>query len=95
MLVEIKKLRVINEGYKRTISLDKIYINSDHIISVSDFTGVKELLLTEGNDRIANERFCIVKVSNAFDVEDMIVLGSSEDLYSKFNNKSEKGILNG
>jgi hypothetical protein len=64
-------------------------------MSISDFTGTKELLLNEGSDRFANESFCIVKVSNVFDVEEMIVLGSSEELYSKFNSAPGKMILNG
>ena len=46
MLVEIKKLNIINEGYNRKIFLDKIYINSDKIVSITDYEGAENFFLT-------------------------------------------------
>ena len=92
MLIELKKLVIVNEGYKRNISINKMYINSDHIISITDYDGAKQFLLSEGSEHWANENFSLVKVSNLNKSEDIIVLGSSQDIFSKFN-EIKKGIL--
>ena len=94
MLVELKKLKVINEGYKRVISLDKIYVNSSHIISVTDYSGANDFLLSEGSSEYANHSFSLVKVSAGQTSQDFIILGSSEQIFSKLSPKSEKALLN-
>ena len=95
MLIELKKLVIVNEGYKRNISINKMYINSDHIISITDYDGAKQFLLSEGSEYWANESFSLVKVSNLNKSEDIIVLGSSQDIFSKFNETKKGNLLNG
>ena len=91
MLVEIKRLNIINEGFKRKISLDKIFINSQHIISIRDYHGAKEFLLSEGSGEYAKNNFSLLKINNGKGVEEVIALGSSEELYVSFKQPTQKG----
>ena len=76
MLVQLKKLNIINEGYNRTsISLDKVYINPSHIISVIDYDGAREFLLREG---------CPVYV---LDIEDSVKIVNPFPSFKEFNGK--------
>lgn len=94
MLVEIKKLNITNDGYKRKVSIDKVYINTDHIVSVSDYEGVNQFLLTEGVLEHQQDNFSLLKLLSSNTVEELIVLGTSEDLFSRFNKTSGKRLLN-
>tara|TARA_E500000331_G_scaffold333066_1_gene356930 strand:- start:2149 stop:2436 length:288 start_codon:yes stop_codon:yes gene_type:complete len=95
MLIELKKLIIVNEGYKRNISLNKMYINSDHIISITDYNGAKQFLISEGSQEFVNESFSLIKISNLNKSEDIIVLGSSQEIFSKFNETKKGVLLNG
>ena len=93
MLVEVKKLDIINEGYKRKISVNKVYMNPDHIISIRDYDGVNEFLLSENASTLAKNNFSLIKMNNVNGVEEMIVLGTSEQIQSSVT--GGKQILNG
>lgn len=95
MLVELKKLNIINEGYKRVVSLDRIYVNPSHIISVRDYDNANDFLLQEGMHNYANNKFSLVRMSNVSTVEEVIVLGSSEDIYNSIQKPSSRELLNG
>lgn len=97
MLVELKKLNIVNEGYRRQISLDKIFVNSSHVVSIRDYHAASEFLLSEGLDRYSNQKFSLVKISTGSDTEEIIVFGSSADVYESFRKSSKKvkKILNG
>jgi len=94
MLVELKKLKIMNEGYKRNISLDKIYVNSNNVISIVDYFGAHSFLLREGADKYLDRSFSLVKISEGNEVSQIIALGTAEELYSNFNSP-KKGLLNG
>ncbi len=95
MLVQIKKLNVISEGHRRSVTIDKVYLNSNHVVSITDFSGAKDLLLQEGHPEIAKQKFCLLRINSLDKIEEMIVLGSSDDLCVKFNKTAGKRILNG
>ena len=94
MVVELKTLDITNEGYKRRISLSRVFVNANHIISISDYEGVKEFLLSEGSDQYRNESFSLVKISTGNEVDVVIALGSSDKIYESFTNSSERRLLN-
>ena len=94
MLVEIKKLLVENDGYNRSVSLQRMYINSNNIVSISDYHGARKFLLSE-NSRLSTENFSLVKINEGGTVDSVIALGTSKQLYNKFNSSpSGKTILN-
>mgnify|MGYP001269550457 CR=1 FL=1 len=94
MLVEVKTLKVENEGYRRTISLDKIYVNSNNIVSIVDYEGASNFLLRE-NSQYSNESFSLIKINEGGRVRDLIAFGSAEQLFSSFSgNPSGKRLLN-
>jgi hypothetical protein len=96
MLVELSKLNIVNEGYKRGVSLDKIYVNPSHVISIRDYTGANQFLLSEGISKYTDESFSLVKMNNIKGAEEVIVLGTSKEIYEAFNSASGgKGLLNG
>ena len=41
MLIEIKRLLIENNGYKRDVTLQRVYVNSDNIVSISDYHGAQ------------------------------------------------------
>ena len=92
MLVEIKKLHIINEGYNRKIFLDKIYINSDKIVSITDYEGAENFLLTE-QSKFSNQKFSLVRVGYGDKTEDIIAFGSAEQIFSSLQNKAGKQVL--
>lgn len=94
MLVEIKVLEVQNEGYKRQINLEKMYINSVSVVSIVDYHGAQQFLLRE-NSSLSNEKFSLVKLNEGGSSKEIIAFGSAEQLYSMFNrNTSGKRLLN-
>jgi hypothetical protein len=95
VLVEVKKLNIKNDGYKRSVSIDKMYVNTDHIISITDYNEVKTFLLSESLDKYADNSFSLIKMSNVSSVEEVIVVGKSSEVYKKIYPKKEKEILNG
>ena len=96
MLVQLKKLNIVNEGFNRTsVSLDKVYINPSHIVSIRDYEGAREFLLREGNLSSENDRFSLLRISVANKVEEIIVLGTSEQVLSQIQKGPKKDLLNG
>ena len=47
MLIKLKTLIVENDGHKRSSRMEKIYVNSNNIVSVSDYQAIEDFLLTE------------------------------------------------
>ncbi len=94
MLVEIKKLNILNDGYNRKVFIDKMYVNVNHIISIYDYNQVKDFLLLEQAQIAEKDNFSLLKIVTAGDIEEIIALGSSEDLFSSFSKTTKKVLLN-
>ena len=95
MLVEVKTLKIENQGYKRQISLDKMYVNTNSVVSIVDYEGASDFLLRE-QAKFYGEKFSLIKVNEGGSINNIIVLGSSEQLFSKFSSAvSGNSILNG
>ena len=96
VLVQLSKINIVSEGNNRTsITSDKVYVNPAHIISVRDYEGMRQFLLREGNLTNQSHRYSILTISLANKVEEIIVLGSSEEIFSKIKSQSGKELLNG
>ena len=95
MLVEIKKLNISNDGYARKVSIDKMYVNVNHIVSISDYNQIKDFLLAEQAVVGGAENFSLLKILTAEKVEEIIAVGTSQELFSNFNETSKRVILNG
>ena len=94
MLVEIKRLLIENSGHKRNISLQKMYVNSSSIVSISDYHGAKNFLLQEKSS-FSNDNFSLIKINEGGNSQDIIAQGTSEQLFAKLNKNSQgKRILN-
>ena len=94
MLVEIKRLLIENDGHNRNVSLQRMYINSNSIISISDYEGAQKFLLRE-NSKLSHESFSLVKVSKGGTTEDIIAYGSAEQIYTAIGtNTTGKQLLN-
>ena len=94
MLVEIKRLQIENDGYNRNVSLQRMYINSDSIISISDYQGAQNFLLQE-NSRFATEKFSLVKLNEGGRTEEIIAFGSADQIYKIVGkNTTGKRLLN-
>tara|TARA_B100000282_G_C31678117_1_gene465395 strand:+ start:564 stop:860 length:297 start_codon:yes stop_codon:yes gene_type:complete len=98
MLIQLQKLNIINEGYGKTsVSVEDIYINPTCIVSVKNYQGIKSFLIKEEITYPSTEEdFSLIKLSVGPTVEEIIVSGSSEEIYAKLQNKSGKReVLNG
>ena len=95
MLVEIKKLNISNDGYTRKVSIDKMYVNVNHIVSISDYNQVKDFLLSEQVQVREGENFSLLKILTAEKIEEIIAVGTSQELFSSFNETSKRILLNG
>ncbi len=84
MLVEIKMLDIRNEGHKRNISLNKMYINSSSVVSIVDYDGVNSFLIRE-ESRYSREKFSLVKINEGGKSREIIAFGSAEQLFSQIN----------
>lgn len=94
MLIEIKRLLIENNGYKRHVTLQKMYVNSDSIVSISDYHGAQNFLLQE-NSRFAKEQFSLIKLNEGGRTEEIIAYGSADKLYNSIGkNKTGKRLLN-
>ncbi len=94
MLIEVKKLNIINEGHQRRIFLESIFINPVHIISVRDYSGARDFLISEGSSHMAEKKYSLIKLNNVNGIEEIIALGSSEELSTSFRSNQGKRILN-
>ena len=94
MLVEIKRLLIENDGYKRNVSLQKMYVNSTSIVSISDYQGASKFLLRE-NSRFATESFSLIKINEGGRTEEIIAFGSADSLYTAIGKTSSgRMVLN-
>ena len=93
MLVEIKRLLVENDGYKRNVSLQKMYVNATSIVSISDYHGAQNFLLRE-NSKFSNERFSLIKLEEGNKTQDIIAFGSAEQIYSALKSGTGRQLLN-
>lgn len=94
MLVEIKRLLIENDGYNRNVSLQRMYINSSSIVSISDYDGAQKFLLRE-NSKLSQEQFSLVKVNEGGKTEDIIAYGSAEQIYTAIGTSTTgKQLLN-
>jgi hypothetical protein len=93
MLVEIKRLLIENDGYNRNVSLQRMYVNSNSIVSISDYQGAQNFLLQE-NSRFAQDQFSIVKLNEGGRVEEIIAYGSAEQIYGSIGASTGKRLLN-
>lgn len=94
MLIEIKVLDVQNEGYKRKINLEKMYVNSASVVSIIDYHGAQQFLLRE-NSSLSKEKFSLVRLNEGGSSKEIIAFGSAEQLYSMFNTSTTgKRLLN-
>jgi len=94
MLVEIKRLLIENDGYKRNVSLQRMYINTSSVVSISDYYGVKSFLLQEKSS-LSDDSFSLIKINEGGHSQDIIAQGTSEQLFTKLNkNLQGKRILN-
>ena len=92
MLVEIKKLSIQNLGHKREIEEKKIYINTENVVSVVDYEGVLPFLVSE-NSRYAKDKFSLIKISSGSSIEEIIAIGSSEQVFTALQGTLGKKIL--
>ena len=96
MLVKIKKLTIENEGYNRKIYVDNMYINLSNIVSITDYSGVNDFLLREGSEFV-KDKFSLMKTCEGTKIEEVIVFGSAEQVYSSFKQEYnlERKLLRG
>lgn len=94
MLLKVKQLVVENLGYKRNITYKNIYINSNNIVSIADYSGISSFLIAEGSE-YTNDSFSLIKINQGNKIEDVIAFGDAETIYSEIKNDlSGKRILN-
>ena len=94
MLIKIKKLVIENQGYRRDIFLKNLYVNANNIISISDYDGLDSFLITEKSN-FSGSSFSLVKVDHGSESEDIIALGTAEELFRTLEADPGKGLING
>lgn len=96
MLLQLSKVNIITENNSRpSVSHEKVYINPSHIISVRDYEGIKKFLLNEGLLSTESSSYSLLRIVAGTEVEEMIVLGNSQEIYEKLKKPVGKGLLNG
>tara|TARA_B100002019_G_scaffold282305_1_gene287399 strand:- start:141 stop:443 length:303 start_codon:yes stop_codon:yes gene_type:complete len=94
----VKLMEVFNgaPGVSRSYSLREIYINPQHVICLRSEDGLEKMLqegrLIDGLDK--RQRLTRVSVSNNSYEEDIIVIGSIDEVYKKLNTEA-KSLLRG
>ena len=84
------KLIEIKRGIRGSAtSLNEIYVNSSHIISVSDDVVANESLINEANSLglIDNVRFSKIVLSEGSRTRSLTVVGTPSDIHSKVRKK--------
>ena len=94
MLVEIKNLEIKNTGYSRLITHGKMYINANNVVSIVDYDGANNFLVSE-NSSYSDEKFSLIKLNEGGTMREIIAFGTAEDVYESFNNSKSKRLLNG
>ena len=83
-------------GVARSYSLREIYINPQHVICLRSEDGLESMLkegrLIDGLDK--RQRLTRVSVSNNSYEEDIVVIGSIDEVYRKLNTEA-KNLLRG
>jgi hypothetical protein len=82
MLLKIKQLIVENRGHRCEITHKNIYLNSTSIISIIDYAGADNFLLTEKSS-FSNSKFSLIKMSHGNETEDVIAFGTADSLYTE------------
>ena len=94
MLIKLKTLLVENQGHKRTAISKQMYINTNNIISISDYPAIESFLIMEKMAH-AGDNFSLVKMSHGNKTEDIIAFGTSAMIYSQIREQSTgKRLLN-
>ena len=95
MLVSVTRLNIKNTGYERSTELEKIFINTEKIVSIVNYEEINNFLLQEGNDLSAKPFSLLTISSGPRKEEGLIILGSPEEIVSSFNvvESSKKEIL--
>ena len=93
MLVKFRKLNIINDGYKRSIAIENVFINPSHIISVRDYSGINDFLLAEGSSHLSKETFSLIRVNNVTGTEEVIALGSSKEILESLKQSPANKVL--
>ena len=94
MLVQIKRLLIENDGYKRNVTLQRMYVNSSSIVSISDYDGASNFLLRE-NSRFAKEKFSLIKINEGGRIDEVIAFGSADQIFTSIgSNQSGKRLIN-
>jgi hypothetical protein len=93
MLIKVKQLVVENNGYKRNITFKNIYINSTSIISIADYTGIRDFLLQE-DPHLEQSAYSLIRVSQGNRAEDIIAFGTADSIYSELNRRPGSKLLN-
>ena len=94
MLIKLKTLVVENHGYKRQTISKEVYVNTSHIVSISDYDAIEEFLLRENLNQ-AGDKFCLVKISEGNGTKEYITFGTSHSLYGHIRELSQgKRLLN-
>jgi hypothetical protein len=94
----IKLMEVYNgsQGVARSYSLREIYINPQHVICLRVETALETMLqegrLMDGLDK--RQKFTRVSVSNNAYEEDIVVIGSIDEVYKKLNTEA-RNLLRG
>ncbi len=90
MLVELQKLKIENNGYNRSVSFNRIYVNVDHVVSIADCTSINDFLLSEGH---VDKKYSLLNLSVGNKIEEIIVVGTSEEVYGRLNKFSKTRLL--
>ena len=93
MLIEIKRLLIENDGYKRTVSLQKMYVNAQSIVSISNYDGAQNFLLRE-NSRFSKDNFSLVKVNEGGKTDEIIAHGTADQIFASIGNTGGRQLLN-
>ena len=94
----VKLMEVYNgsQGVARSYSLREIYINPQHVICLRVETALETMLqegrLIDGLDK--RQKFTRVSVSNNAYEEDIVVIGSIDEVYKKLNTEA-RNLLRG
>ena len=95
MLIEIKKLNILNDGYKRRVSLDRMYVNSDNIVSITDYPGATTFLIRENlGSSVSEGKYSLIRLNQGTKVEEIIAFGTAEELYKSLTRSEGKRLLN-
>jgi len=95
MLVKFKQLVIDNQGYQRKIFFEDIFLNPNSIVSIMNYDGATEFLISESSE-YAKEEFSLIRVSYGPKVEEVIVSGTATSLSEKIQSSQRaRRVLHG